>query len=98
MLWNEVIELGVATETVTNGEPLKTLAWTTVFADKKSIGSKEFYQGNNIGAKPEMVFTIRSIDLGTSEKVRYNSKIYDIVRTYVDRDNTEITVQGSVGE
>lgn len=98
MLWNEVIELGLSTETLNNGEPIKTMTWTSVFCDKKSVGSKEFYNGDNLGFKPELIFVVRTQEYNRHEKVRYNSVIYDIIRTYVNGDITEITVTGSVGE
>lgn len=98
MLWNEVVELGVASETVIDGEPIKSLTWETVYADKQSIRYKEFYEGNNLGLKPELLFVVRSIDYNKHEKIRYDGTIYDIMRTYVNGDVTELTVTSFTGD
>lgn len=98
MLWNNQIELGLSNETLVDGEPIKSLTWTSVFCDVKSISSKEFYNGNNLGFKPEMIFIVRTQEYSDHDKVRYNSKIYEIVRVYVNGDFIELTVAGSVGE
>jgi hypothetical protein len=96
MLWNEVIELGQATETITNWEPIRTYAWTQVFADKRSVKRSERANQMAIGVKPELIFTIRTGEFSDHEKVRYKSKEYFIVSTYEVGDMLELTLTSTV--
>ena len=96
MRWSEEIALGQATETVTNGEPIRTYTWTTVYADKRSVKRSERASFQNIGVKPELVFTIRACEFSDHEKVRYNGKDYFIQSTYEMGDLLELTVTTTV--
>jgi SPP1 family predicted phage head-tail adaptor len=92
MWFNEVIELGTVTETVTNGEPIKTYAYRTVYADKQSVGGKEVYEGMSVGVKPDLRFIIKAFEYAGEEKVRYNSKLYTVIREFTQGDTTELYV------
>lgn len=96
MLWNEVIELGQAVETVVSGEPVRSYTWTTAYADKRSLKRSERSIQPALGIKPELVFTIRLGDFSEQEKVRYNSKEYFIISTYEMGDMVELTVTSMV--
>lgn len=96
-MWRDVIEVGQVSETITSGEPIKTTTYTTVFANKKSVGQKEFYESRLAGLKPEIVFQIRSIDYAGHDRVRFDSAVYEIVRTYDKGEIIELYCQKHTG-
>jgi len=100
MAWNDKIELGQWVETVTHGEPIRTLSWTTVFANKKSIRQSEFYESRNVGLKPELMYEVHTHEFSNHEEVRIGGstgKIYDIIRVYEKDDITELILSGPTG-
>ncbi|GLC32917.1 phage head closure protein [Clostridium omnivorum] len=68
-----------------------------VFADKQSIRQSEFYQAAAVGLKPEFTFIIRTCEYNQEPMLEYNSKTYNIIRTY-EKDNEliELICQGVV--
>ena len=68
----------------------------TVYGNKKSVRSKEFYESRLVGMKPELMFEIRTVEFDEHEKVRYNSKEYSIIRTYEKGEFMEIIVSSQV--
>ena len=96
-MWRDVIELGNYTETTVNGEIVRTPTYTTVYAMKKGVGRKEFYDAHNVGLKPEIVFKIRSADFTNHDIVRYGGVIYSVIRSYESGEFTELVVSSSVG-
>lgn len=96
-MWRDVIELGNLTETIVYNEPIKTIVWREVFANKKSIRQSEFYQAANVGLKPELIFEVHSFEFNNDEKVKYDNKEYYIIRTYDKGEITELTVASFVG-
>lgn len=97
VMWRDVIELGAYTETIVSGEVIKTAVYTTVYAMRKGVGRREFYDAHNAGLKPEIIFKIRSNDFSNHDIVRYGGKIYPIVRAYEEFEFTELTVKAPVG-
>lgn len=95
--WDIEIELGKMAETKISGEVIKEPVYRTVYANKKSIKQSEFYQAENIGLKPELVFIIHKFEYDDDEKVRYNSVEYSIIRTYENGHFIELTVSAHVG-
>lgn len=83
MMWRDVVQLIqlVSTEDGAGGYT-ETEVIRTVFANKKSIRSQEFYQAHAVGLKPEITFEIRAIDYDYDTKLRHEDKLYDILRTY----------------
>lgn len=96
-MWRDVIKLGNWQESIVHGEPVRTLTWTEVFANKKSIRRSEFYSAANVGLKPELMFEIRSIEFDGHEMVQFDGKVYTIVRTYDKGEVIELTVTSQVG-
>lgn len=82
MLWNEQIELGNRVETIENGEVVQTITWYTVYANKKSVRQSEFYEAKQIGLKPEIMFEVYFMEYTNEEYIRFNDKIYTIIRVY----------------
>lgn len=69
---------------------------TNVFAEIRSVRQKEFYLALNEGIQPTYVFVLTDYaDYGDQKLIRYNSQLYDVVRTYtpVDGQTIEITVR-----
>ena len=60
MNWNDKIELGKVTESVVYGEPIQSVKYTKVFANKRSVRQSEFYAASNLGLKPELMFEVNS--------------------------------------
>ncbi len=98
MSWNDKIELGKVTENVVYGEPIQSVIWTPVFANKRSVRQSEFYAASNLGLKPELMFEVNSHEYLGHEKIKYNGKVYEILRTYNKGEVTELTVSGQVGD
>jgi SPP1 family predicted phage head-tail adaptor len=86
-MWRDVIEL-IELITVPDGVGgyTETEIVRTVFADKKSIRSTEFYQAHAVGLKPELNLIIRQIEYNGESRVRWNDKVYDVLRTYSKND------------
>lgn len=96
-MWREVIELANLVETILHGEVVKDATYRKVYANKRSVRQSEFYQGASAGLKPELVFEIRSIEFGDEEYIRFNGKMYTIMRTYENCENIELTVTTFAG-
>ncbi len=98
MNWKDVIDLGTAVESEEYGETITTFTWATVYANKKSIRSKEFYDSRLVGMKPELMFEIRTVEFDNHQKVKYNNKEYAIIRTYDKGEMMELIVSSFVVE
>ena len=96
-MWRDVIELGNYVETTVNGEVIQTPTYTQVYAMRKGVNRREFYDAHLAGLKPEIIFKIRSQDFSNHDIVRYIGKIYPIVRAYENGEFTELTVKAPVG-
>lgn len=100
-MWKDIIELGNMTETIIHGEPIQSMEYREIFANKKSVKRSEFYMAANTGLKPELIFEVRSIEFNNDEKVRYpsgdNGKVYAIIRTYDKGEIMELTVSSQIG-
>ena len=57
------------------------------FCEELSVTRNEYYDADNVGLKPETVLKLsRASDYGSELTVRYQGKVYDIIRNYVTRD------------
>lgn len=95
MLFRDAVDLLVIEEKInTNGFP-ETLEKSreTVFANKKSIRSSEFYLASQNGYKLEAMFEIRTSDYQSQLILEYENKRYEIVRTYDRGEFMELTCQ-----
>lgn len=100
MLGNALISLITNTKAVNAlGDAVLTPTKTErqVYADLYSVGQSEFYQAAATGLKPEIKFEIMAIEYQNESQLEYNSKIYNIIRTYnKGLDRLELTCQGVV--
>jgi len=96
-MWKDVIDLISITFTQNDlGDDIESKTYSQVFVNKKDVRQSEYYQAMNNGLEPEYMFEVRSIDYSNQERVRYNTKEYDVIRTYDKGEITELTVQGVV--
>jgi SPP1 family predicted phage head-tail adaptor len=84
MRLSEVINLVNMVDSINeNGFPEKTVvSRKTVFASKKSIQSKEFYDASQHGYQLSLMFEIRLFEYNSENFVEFNNKTYQVVRTY----------------
>ncbi len=98
---NEVIELESALVTTDDaGDTITTTEWKEIFAEKKSIGTQEFYQAHSEGLKPVFKFVIHPTEYDRKTDgphIKYEGEVFKIIRTYEkDSENLEITVEGDI--
>ena len=101
MARNEIIELeSITFITDDAGDTITETTWKEVFAEKKSIGTSEFYQAHSEGLKPEFKFVIHPTEYNRKKygpHIRYDNEVFKIIRTYEkDSESLEITVEGDV--
>lgn len=99
MFWKNVAYL--MKETMTLDElhrPKPSYKETKVFCNIKSIGQSEFYQGQTAGLRPELKMEVKLIDLTDVTHIKYNGKIFKVLRTYSKQDIVEITLTSMVVE
>lgn len=65
-----------------------------VYANEKSVGYSEFYKAQQAGMSAELKLDIRTADVGAETHVRFNGKLYKILRTYKSKNGefTELTL------
>ena len=70
-----------------------------VFCKLCSIGQTEFYQAQATGYKPELKFVIADyLDYDYETMIKYNEKLYRVIRTYRSGQELEITVTSASAE
>jgi SPP1 family predicted phage head-tail adaptor len=96
-MWGIKVELGNWVESIVSGEPIRTITWTKVWADKQSVRQSEHYAAANVGLRPEVVFVVHSSEFNGHEMVRHDGKEYSILRRF-DKDGlTELVCGAAVG-
>jgi len=63
----------------------------TVYANRKSVGHREFYESAGVGYITQMKFDVFSGDFGNQGMAEYEGKRYKILRTYIDPKSGEFT-------
>ena len=101
MFKNEIIEIErVSIATDEAGDQVKESTWREVFAEKRSISSREFYQAHADGLQPEYKFVVHSTEYDRTidgPGIKYLNRRYKIIRVYeVDFENVELTVEGDI--
>lgn len=57
------------------------------FCEELSVTRNEYYDADNVGLKPEVVLKLsRASDYENELTLRYQGKVYDIIRNYPTRD------------
>lgn len=67
------------------------------FCEELSVTRREYYEAENIGYKPEIVLKLaRASDFANELKVKYQDKVYSIIRNYPTQDGgIELVIQRS---
>lgn len=67
------------------------------FCKELSVTRSEYYYAENVGHKPEIVLKLnRASDYANELTVKYQGKVYDIIRNYPTNDGgIELTIQRS---
>lgn len=63
----------------------------TVFADKHSVKRTEFFAAQSAKMRADIGFLVRKEDYSNQTEVEYNSVVYDVIRTFEDGDNIDLT-------
>lgn len=94
MRFNDAIDLG--TDTITYGDlgvPTVTMSWTTVMANRMSVGAREFYNAALTGLRPSAMFQIRTIEYGGQRKLKHNNEEMNIIRVETKGDFTVLVCE-----
>ncbi|RBP89395.1 SPP1 family predicted phage head-tail adaptor [Cytobacillus firmus] len=71
---------------------------TTILCDSKSVSRAEFYNAANNGMKPTRIFLIHKFEYDEQQKVEFEGKRYDVIKTYkVNSEEIELTCQRMIG-
>lgn len=97
---NDVVELGRAVIVVDDyGNQTKEYQFRDVFCELKSVGQQEFYTSAQAGLRPSFKIVLADYyEYDDEPVIRYNGRIYDVIRTYRNDLTIELTVQPKVGE
>ena len=67
------------------------------FCEELSVTRREYYDAENVGYRPEIVLKLaKASDFANELRVRYQGKVYDIIRNYpTDDGGIELVIQRS---
>lgn len=63
---------------------------TEIFAEVKSVSQTEFFEAGRNGLKPDYKVTVWSCEYNGEMLAEYNEVLYEIYRTYLAGDKTEL--------
>lgn len=98
---NDIIKLITTTVSTTvnsQGDFPVTRSDRSVFALRKSVGTKEFYEAAASGMRPEIKFILQDyLDYQGEKELAYDGFRYEVIRTFRTQNNQlEIIVGGGV--
>ena len=79
-----------------NGFEKQSLSERDVFAEIYSVSQSEFFEAGRNGFKPEMKVRVWSVEYNNERLAKYHDVVYEIYRTYVFGDKTELYLQRGV--
>jgi len=68
-----------------------------VFANRRSVSQKEFYEAGILGLKPEFRFDVRFFEYNGEDSLIYEGKRYVIYRTYRRGEYAELYAYRKIG-
>lgn len=75
------------------GNTIETPTEKEVFVQSKSVRAREFYEAATVDMKPDLVLVLSDYyDYDGEKLVEYNDKVYDVIRTYVNKNRLELTL------
>lgn len=97
-MWDNIAYLESEVESLDSKNRVKkTIVQRMIYCNKKSVGSREFYQASQQGLKPSIILEIHTFEYNNQEHLTYNSKRYRIIRSYDKTgEKTELTCEGLV--
>ena len=69
----------------------------TVFANKRSVSQKEFFEAGISGLKAQYVFDIRLLEYNNERELIHNNTTYSIYRMYEKGENIELYCEVRTG-
>jgi SPP1 family predicted phage head-tail adaptor len=89
MMWRDIAELVELIDVPDSVGGYTTSEMSrTVFCNKKSVRYDEFYKAHAVGLEPKMNLVVRTVDYNDESRVRYEGKLYDILRTHSKNGET----------
>lgn len=82
----------------TKHRPIVSYTVGLFYCNNKSVGMSEFYQSASVGLKPEIKLEAKLLDLTNITHIKYNDKIYKILRTYQKEDLIELILTSTIIE
>lgn len=96
-MFKDVISLISIVNTVDEGgDTVQVETPRQVYANKKAVKQSEFYQALSAGLKPEVTFVIYSFEYEGERKLTYETKPYNIIRTFEKGDFIELICEAVV--
>ena len=92
-MFSDVVELYVISnaKTAMGGRESSIESQRTIFAEKKSVRSTEFYQAYQSGLEVTKIFKIWAIEYDDERVLKHEEKYYTIIRTFERGDFLELT-------
>ena len=94
MIWSDKITL-IAQTTIQDEKGFSETVegeHTTVWANKKSVGNKQFYEGMAVGITETLRFDVYTVEYEGQPIIEHGGKRYSVLKSYVDpRSNGEHT-------
>ena len=85
MMWRDVVSLIAETAAHDeDGYETRTEIEREVYADVSSVKRMEFYEAYKANLRLDIVAKIREIDYNGEKLLEWNSKRYNVIRTYTD--------------
>lgn len=78
-------------------QDIKKETMNEVFAEKRSIGQKEFFEAGQTGIKASYCFVIDVLDYNGEMLLSHEGKQYNVYRTFEKGTDIELYVEGRVG-
>lgn len=98
--FDDVITIISKTRTGTDdyGNQTHAISSKEVLCNVNSVYRDEYYSAGNVGLKPSYTVTMHGFEYNGEQKIVYEEKEYDVLRTYVDEDLLELTVGEKIGD
>lgn len=93
MNWSDVITLvSEQPEYDDDGFPIEGgTEESTVFANRKSVKSSEYYAAKETGVELSYIFEIRSAEYNGETKIKYEDDTHEVERSYMKGEFVELT-------
>lgn len=80
------------------GNPTHAISSKEVLCNITGVYRDEYYSAGSVGLKPSYTVTMHEFEYNGEQKIVYEGKEYDVLRTYVDEGLLELTVGEKIGD